>query len=172
MLLRIEVIIEYLGRKFIPAPAHRRSNLVHRGSAHRSRALSHFAARTCAAATMAAASSCCKVSYTSVQSDMMCSTPVRLRQGPRPAVHQHRAASHATASTSRYHAAAPANRSRSRLYVAAGGSPPDVSTSNRARLAVFVSGGGSNFKAIHAACLDKRINADIVVRGCAECSFA
>ncbi|EFJ42570.1 hypothetical protein VOLCADRAFT_66954 [Volvox carteri f. nagariensis] len=31
-----------------------------------------------------------------------------------------------------------------------------------ARLAVFVSGGGSNFKAIHAACLDGRINGRVV----------
>ncbi len=33
----------------------------------------------------------------------------------------------------------------------------------KARLAVFVSGGGSNFKAIHAAILDGRINAEVVV---------
>ncbi|CAI5497508.1 unnamed protein product [Closterium sp. Naga37s-1] len=33
----------------------------------------------------------------------------------------------------------------------------------RARLAVFVSGGGSNFKAIHAACADGRVNGDVVV---------
>jgi len=34
----------------------------------------------------------------------------------------------------------------------------------KARLAVFVSGGGSNFKAIHAAILDGRINAEVVVK--------
>ncbi|CAI6000326.1 unnamed protein product [Closterium sp. NIES-64] len=33
----------------------------------------------------------------------------------------------------------------------------------RARLAVFVSGGGSNFKAIHAACADGRVIGDVVV---------
>lgn len=33
----------------------------------------------------------------------------------------------------------------------------------KAKLAVFVSGGGSNFKAIHAAILDGRINAEVVV---------
>lgn len=31
------------------------------------------------------------------------------------------------------------------------------------RLAVFVSGGGSNFRAIHAACQDGRINGEVVV---------
>lgn len=42
--------------------------------------------------------------------------------------------------------------------------PPDhMATDHTARLAVVVSGGGSNFKAIHAACLDGRINAEIVV---------
>ncbi|KAK9821143.1 hypothetical protein WJX81_008003 [Elliptochloris bilobata] len=34
---------------------------------------------------------------------------------------------------------------------------------HRKRLAVFVSGGGSNFKTIHAATLDGRINADVQV---------
>eukprot|EP00877_Chromochloris_zofingiensis_P012009 jgi/Chrzof1/7061/Cz02g09100.t1 len=37
-----------------------------------------------------------------------------------------------------------------------------MATDHTARLAVVVSGGGSNFKAIHAACLDGRINAEIV----------
>lgn len=39
--------------------------------------------------------------------------------------------------------------------------PASVERSSK-KLAVFVSGGGSNFKAIHAACLDRRINADVV----------
>jgi hypothetical protein len=34
---------------------------------------------------------------------------------------------------------------------------------SKKRLAVFVSGGGSNFKAIHAACLKGTINAEVVV---------
>lgn len=43
--------------------------------------------------------------------------------------------------------------------------PPMTSTlPPRARIAVFLSGGGSNFKAVHAACLDGRINGDVVVR--------
>ena len=52
---------------------------------------------------------------------------------------------------------------------AAGHAPPpalphaQVDDAPKARLAVFVSGGGSNFKAIHAACLDGRINAEVVV---------
>ncbi len=41
--------------------------------------------------------------------------------------------------------------------------PPPAAPA-RARLAVFVSGGGSNFKAIHAACGDGRVNGDVVVR--------
>lgn len=41
--------------------------------------------------------------------------------------------------------------------------PPDSSADRpRARLVVFVSGGGSNFKALHAACLDGSIHADVV----------
>jgi phosphoribosylglycinamide formyltransferase len=35
--------------------------------------------------------------------------------------------------------------------------------SSKKRLAVFVSGGGSNFKAIHAACQKGIINAEVVV---------
>ncbi|GJP41611.1 hypothetical protein CLOM_g1263 [Closterium sp. NIES-68] len=38
-----------------------------------------------------------------------------------------------------------------------------ASDRRRARVAVFVSGGGSNFKAIHAACADGRVNGDVVV---------
>ena len=43
--------------------------------------------------------------------------------------------------------------------------PPDhISTGGqKKRLAVFVSGGGSNFKAIHAACQKGIINAEVVV---------
>lgn len=41
-------------------------------------------------------------------------------------------------------------------------SPPQEVHQEKARLAVFVSGGGSNFRAIHAACLDGRINAEVV----------
>jgi phosphoribosylglycinamide formyltransferase len=35
------------------------------------------------------------------------------------------------------------------------------------RRAVFVSGGGSNFKAVHAATVDGRINGRVVVRAAA-----
>ena len=42
-------------------------------------------------------------------------------------------------------------------------SSPSSST-QRKRLAVFVSGGGSNLRAIHAATLDGRVDADVVVR--------
>jgi hypothetical protein len=53
------------------------------------------------------------------------------------------------------------------------GSPPPATAANqaerpKARLAFFVSGGGSNFKAIHAAVLDGRIHADIAVRHCGQ----
>ena len=47
---------------------------------------------------------------------------------------------------------------------AAAASGNDTSQKPKARLAVFVSGGGSNFKAIHEAVLDGRIHADIAVR--------
>lgn len=39
----------------------------------------------------------------------------------------------------------------------------DAAGSSKKRLAVFVSGGGSNFKAIHAACLKGTVNAEVVV---------
>lgn len=42
--------------------------------------------------------------------------------------------------------------------------PSELINSGRKKVAVYVSGGGSNFKAIHAACLKGDINADIVVR--------
>ncbi|GIL49421.1 hypothetical protein Vafri_5761 [Volvox africanus] len=50
------------------------------------------------------------------------------------------------------------------VMTAAHGSLPEYSLEVRppARLAIFVSGGGSNFKAIHAACLDGRINGTVV----------
>jgi hypothetical protein len=53
-----------------------------------------------------------------------------------------------------------------RAAAAASGAPPQQLSDPepKAKLAVFVSGGGSNFKAIHAACLDGRINAEVVVR--------
>jgi hypothetical protein len=43
--------------------------------------------------------------------------------------------------------------------------PPEQHSCNdsKKKLAVFVSGGGSNFKAIHAACLKGQINAEVVV---------
>jgi hypothetical protein len=43
--------------------------------------------------------------------------------------------------------------------------PPEQHSCNESKkkLAVFVSGGGSNFKAIHAAILKGHINADVVV---------
>ncbi|KAF8069580.1 PUR3 [Scenedesmus sp. PABB004] len=62
-------------------------------------------------------------------------------------------------------AAAPGRGARRRPLAAAAG-PPDAAGAPgpRKKLAVFVSGGGSNFKAIHAACLSGAINADVVVR--------
>ncbi len=49
-------------------------------------------------------------------------------------------------------------------------SPPEhLPGEAKARLAVFVSGGGSNFKAIHAACLAGTINADVVVSVSSQC---
>lgn len=51
------------------------------------------------------------------------------------------------------------------MAAAASLSPPAASAlANQPpmRLAVFVSGGGSNFKAIHAACLDGRVNGTVV----------
>jgi hypothetical protein len=58
--------------------------------------------------------------------------------------------------------------------VPAAGPPEHIDTAgSKKRLAVFVSGGGSNFKAIHAACQKGTINAEVVVsnrlhsrRGC------
>ncbi len=47
---------------------------------------------------------------------------------------------------------------------AAAGPPSTLPPKQRPRLAVFVSGGGSNFKRIHAAILDLTINADIAVK--------
>ena len=41
---------------------------------------------------------------------------------------------------------------------------PDL-TEKKPRLAIFVSGGGSNFRAIHAGILDGRINAEVAVSG-------
>jgi hypothetical protein len=44
------------------------------------------------------------------------------------------------------------------------GPPEHVDTAgSKKRLAVFVSGGGSNFKAIHTACQKGLINAEVVV---------
>lgn len=50
-----------------------------------------------------------------------------------------------------------------RLCIAALPPAPDADSPSRKRLAVFVSGSGSNFKQIHAATLDGRINADVQV---------
>lgn len=48
---------------------------------------------------------------------------------------------------------------------AAAAQPPTGEPLDRKpRLAIFVSGGGSNFKAIHAACLRGDVNADVAVR--------
>jgi phosphoribosylglycinamide formyltransferase len=57
---------------------------------------------------------------------------------------------------------------RHHTVTAAAASPPEraaAGSAPKSKLAVFVSGGGSNFKAIHAACLSGAINADVVVRG-------
>ena len=50
-------------------------------------------------------------------------------------------------------------------------SPSVPSSSTRKRLAVFVSGGGSNLRAIHAATQDGRVDADVVVRRNSLCFF-
>ena len=52
---------------------------------------------------------------------------------------------------------------RCSTVVAAHAGPPETVNTDTKRLAVFVSGGGSNFKAIHAACLSGHINAEVVV---------
>eukprot|EP00195_Chlamydomonas_chlamydogama_P012249 CAMPEP_0202901616 /NCGR_PEP_ID=MMETSP1392-20130828/14354_1 /ASSEMBLY_ACC=CAM_ASM_000868 /TAXON_ID=225041 /ORGANISM="Chlamydomonas chlamydogama, Strain SAG 11-48b" /LENGTH=288 /DNA_ID=CAMNT_0049588205 /DNA_START=186 /DNA_END=1053 /DNA_ORIENTATION=- len=55
---------------------------------------------------------------------------------------------------------------RSSVVMASHGAPPKeyvLAEKPKARLAVFVSGGGSNFKAIHAAILDGRVNAEVAV---------
>lgn len=40
---------------------------------------------------------------------------------------------------------------------------PDLTEERKPRLAIFVSGGGSNFRAIHTGILDGRINAEVAV---------
>ena len=65
--------------------------------------------------------------------------------------------------------AAPRNQCRSRrlhrpIAASVNDSPSSPSSSQRKRLAVFVSGGGSNLRAIHAATQDGRVDADVVVR--------
>lgn len=67
------------------------------------------------------------------------------------------------------HAAAFAKRlclSSAARAVAAGAAAaaPSSGVTPPAKLAVFVSGGGSNLKALHAATMDSRINGSIVVR--------
>jgi phosphoribosylglycinamide formyltransferase len=53
---------------------------------------------------------------------------------------------------------------RMHSMVVQAGPPEHVDTAgNKKRLAVFVSGGGSNFKAIHTACQKGFINAEVVV---------
>eukprot|EP00878_Enallax_costatus_P018721 GHUV01019724.1.p1 GENE.GHUV01019724.1~~GHUV01019724.1.p1 ORF type:complete len:186 (+),score=41.85 GHUV01019724.1:289-846(+) len=47
--------------------------------------------------------------------------------------------------------------------VAAYAGPPEAVNTDTKKLAVFLSGGGSNFKAIHAACLSGHVNAEVVV---------
>lgn len=56
-------------------------------------------------------------------------------------------------------------RSSSRAAVVPAAWPPEHidAAGGKKRLAVFVSGGGSNFKAIHAACQRGAINAEVVV---------
>jgi phosphoribosylglycinamide formyltransferase len=108
------------------------------------------------------------------------------RQADVPALHvgtaaASRLAQHSQASSSYQPSAAPtlANISSRRVAAAAHGSLPEYKLDARppARLAVFVSGGGSNFKAIHAACLDGRINATVAavvsdVPGCGGVTYA
>jgi phosphoribosylglycinamide formyltransferase len=61
-------------------------------------------------------------------------------------------------------------RLNARLYTAASASASPVTDSSagysgvgRKRLAVFVSGGGSNFRSIHEAALGGKVNGDMVV---------
>jgi len=58
------------------------------------------------------------------------------------------------------------HQSRQRTVPAAGHALPEYKLAEKppARLAVFVSGGGSNMKALHAAIQDSRLNAEIAVR--------
>lgn len=58
-------------------------------------------------------------------------------------------------------------QSCSRQAVTTRAGPPEqlANTEYKKKMAVFVSGGGSNFKAIHAACLMGQINAEVVVSG-------
>lgn len=96
----------------------------------------------------------CFASYTSTPPASIPS-PAQL-PGARPELHRQRAAA----------AQASSSGARRRSSTAAAASPPqELSTGSKARLAVFVSGGGSNFKAIHAACQDGRINAEVAVSG-------
>lgn len=57
-------------------------------------------------------------------------------------------------------------RQHVRVCASPPGAPSALEAAPRKKLAVFVSGGGSNFKAIHAACLKGTINADVVVSLC------
>lgn len=58
----------------------------------------------------------------------------------------------------------PACRSQS-VHCSATSPPAFEATERKPRLGIFVSGGGSNFRAIHCATVDGRINADVAVRG-------
>ena len=56
-----------------------------------------------------------------------------------------------------------ADRTRNISCRARASLPAPDSTERKPRLAIFVSGGGSNFRAIHAGILDGRINAEVAV---------
>ena len=80
-----------------------------------------------------------------------------------------------------YHNKIPSRRRAERISTRAStfsppdiGSSPSTSTAPKKRLAVFVSGGGSNFKAIHAAILDGTFDADVaaVVTNAPSCGGA
>lgn len=85
-----------------------------------------------------------------------------LQFAPSTSSSAHPAAAHGVAARRWGHA--PTTRPTRAVLARAHVTPPEYTLTDRppARLAVFVSGGGSNFKSIHAAILDGRINATVV----------
>ena len=124
-------------------------------SAQLDRCSSRQAQRLRGAAT-AGAGICLDQAVTKMRANRTRSTPITL------------AAADASAAASAAAAQTAASAAASALAGSAAPqvSPPDVTASGRppAKLAVFVSGGGSNLMALHAATQDGRINGSIVVR--------